>query len=647
MPRSGDAELMFALCGRLLRSVPPPCAPAGAAWFLLALLCWAVPAWSAQSPLGAGAGSPAAGLAPATKAQHPPAAASPAAPPQQAGQPAGHRAAIIVGGDRDYPPYEFIDRDGHPSGYNVELTKAIAEVMGMKVEFRLGAWSEMRTALQNGSVDVLEGMSYSEQRLSEVDFSLPHAIVNHAVFARKDSPRVNSLEELQGKTVAVHRAGIMHDFLRKQGFTGKLVLTDTPADALRQTAAGKTDFAIVAIVPGMYIIRELKLSNLIPVVRNVASHRYCYAVDKGNEELISRFNEGLAILKKTGQQQAIYEKWLGVLEPAPIEWHIVAKYAAIVVVPLVLLLGGFALWSRTLHRQVALRTADLTREIAERRHAEEELLLNQQQLVQADKMAALGILVSGVAHEINNPTGLILLDLPVLKRAHQDAVPILESYFEENGDFMLGGVPYSEMREEIPRLLDGMQEGAQRIKRIVHDLKDFARRDDAGDKVASDLNQVVQTALRLVEPTIRKATAHFTTDFGVGLPRFQGSGQRIEQVVLNLVLNACQALSDREQGIAVSTRLSADTQRLELKVQDQGGGIAPEHLARLTDPFFTTKRESGGTGLGLSVSAGIVKDHGGTLVFDSAPGRGTTVTLSLPALRETTAPSLDSMEWNT
>jgi polar amino acid transport system substrate-binding protein len=544
----------------------------------------------------------------------------------------------VVGGDRDYPPYEFLDRDGRPAGYNVELTKAIAEVMGMKVEFRLGAWSGMRQALQKGSVDVLQGMSYSEERLAEVDFSLPHTIVNHAVFARTDSPAVSSLAELEGRSVAVHRGGIMHDYLVQRGFTGRLVLTDTPADALRQTAAGKTDYAVVAIVPGMYLIRELKLVNLYPMVRNVASHRYCFAVDKGNEELISRFNEGLAILKKTGRQQAIYEKWLGVLDPAPLDLRSMMKYAAIVVVPLVVLLGGFALWSRTLHRQVALRTADLTREVAERRHAEEELLLNQQQLVQADKMAALGVLVSGVAHEINNPTGLILLDIPVLKRAHQDADRILREHYEEFGDFSLGGVPYSEMREEIPRLLDGMQEGAQRIKRIVHDLKDFARRDDAGDKAPSDLNQVVQTALRLVEPTIRKATSRLESSFAQGLPRFQGNAQRIEQVVVNLVLNACQALPDRERGVEVATRLSADGQRLELRVKDEGSGIAFEHLSRLTDPFFTTKRDSGGTGLGLSVSAGIVKEHGGTLSFESAPGRGTTVTLSLPALPEAARP---------
>ncbi|OHB28952.1 MAG: histidine kinase, partial [Desulfuromonadaceae bacterium GWB2_53_15] len=520
------------------------------------------------------------------------------------------------------------------SGYNVELTRAIAEVMGMKVEFRLGGWSEMRTALQSGRVDVLQGMSYSEERAGEVDFSLPHTIVNHAVFARSDSPNINSMAELEGKTVAVHRSGIMHDYLVKKGFSGKLVLTDTPADALRQLAAGKTDYAIVAIVPGMYIIRELKLTNLLPVVRNVATHRYCYAVDKGNTELLSRFNEGLAILKKTGQYQLIYNKWLGVLEPQDVDLRTIAKYAAVVVVPLVLLLGGFALWSRTLHRQVALRTADLTREIAERRHAEEELRLNQQQLLQADKMAALGVLVSGVAHEINNPTGLILLEVPTLKRFHTDAVKVLERYYQENGDFSCGGLPYSRMREEIPRSLEKLQDAGKRIKRIVDDLKDFARQGDSACNEIVDLNDVAQAAVRLVEPTIRKATVHFSAGYGTSLPTFRGNVQRIEQVLVNLILNACQALPDTGRAIELSTWHDPERGLVLFRLRDEGSGISPENLVRLTDPFFTTKRDMGGTGLGLSVSAGIVKEHGGTLEFDSPPGGGTTVTLALPVYEE-------------
>ena len=546
---------------------------------------------------------------------------------------ASDKQTVIVGGDRDYPPYEFMDRSGHPAGYNVDLTRAIADVMGMKVEFRLGSWSEMRDALNSGRVDVLQGMSYSAERATEVDFSVPHAVVNHAIFGRKDNPSVNSLEELKGKSVAVHRSGIMHDYLIRQGVGARLTLTDTPADALRMVASGKIEYAVVAIVPGMYMIRELKLTNLVPVVRNVATHRYCYAVRKGNAELLSRFNEGLAILKKTGQYDAIHNKWLGVVDTAVIDWWTISKYAAVVVVPLTLLLGGFALWSRTLHRQVALRTADLTREIAERRQVEEELRLNQQQLVQADKMAALGVLVSGVAHEINNPTGIILLEAPILKRFHTDASRVLERYYQENGDFTCGGLPYSRMRQEVPKSLEKIQDAGKRIKRIVDDLKDFARQDTTSCNEILDLNTAAQAAVRLVEPTIRKATRNFSVGYRKGLPQVRGNRQRIEQVLVNLILNACQALPDPERGIELTTWHDAFRGTVVLRLRDEGTGIAPEHLSRLTDPFFTTKQHQGGTGLGLSVSAGIVKEHGGTLEFQS-DGSGTTVTLTLPAYQK-------------
>jgi polar amino acid transport system substrate-binding protein len=538
---------------------------------------------------------------------------------------------IVIGGDRDYPPYEFIDKDGKPAGYNVDLTRAIAEVMGMQVEIRLGGWAEMRRALQDGTIDALQGMSWSQERAGEVDFSIPHTVVNHAIFARNNSPTVNSLDDLEERTVAVHRLGIMHDYLVRNIPQARLVLTDTPADAMRLVAAGKTDVAVVAIVPGMYLIRELKLDNVLPVVRNVATHRYCFAVEKGDSDLLSRLNEGMAILKKTGQYEKIYNKWLGVLEPQHVDLRTTAKYAAVVVVPLLLVLGGFALWSRTLHRQVALRTADLTREIAERRHAEEELRLNQQQLVQADKMAALGILVSGVAHEINNPTGLILLEAPTVKRFFGDASRILEQYYHENGDFTCGGLPYSRMREEIPRSLDKLQEAGKRIKRIVDDLKDFARQGDITCTEIVDLNSVVQAAVRLVEPSIRKATTRFSVSYGEHLPQFCGNAQRIEQVLVNLILNACQALTDTERAIELVTYCDIAQSTVTVRLRDEGSGISSEHLARLTDPFFTTKRDSGGTGLGLSVSAGIVKEHGGTMTFDSIPGSETVVTLTLPA----------------
>jgi polar amino acid transport system substrate-binding protein len=147
-----------------------------------------------------------------------------------------------------------------------------------------------------------------------------------------------------------------------------------------------------------------------------------------------------------------------------------------------------------------------------------------------------------------------------------------------------------------------------------------------------DVNAVAAVAVRLVDTSIRKATRHFTVELAEDLPRVRGNPQRIEQVIVNLLLNACQALPDPDRSVRLATRHDAARGEVMVEVTDQGVGIPPEDLPRLTDPFFTTKREMGGTGLGLSVSAGIVKEHGGTLEFRSTVGAGTTASLALPAI---------------
>jgi polar amino acid transport system substrate-binding protein len=232
---------------------------------------------------------------------------------------------------------------------------------------------------------------------------------------------------------------------------------------------------------------------------------------------------------------------------------------------------------------------------------------------------------------------LILLEVPTLKRAYADTSRILERYYQENGDFTCGGLPYSRMREELPRSLDKLLDAGKRIKRIVEDLKDFARQGDSTCDEIVDLNAVAQAAVRLVDPSIRKATTCFSAEYAPRLPRIRGNAQRIEQVLVNLILNACQALPDTNRCIQLTTGEEPARGTVFLRLRDEGSGISPENLARLTDPFFTTKRDQGGTGLGLSVSAGIVKEHSGTLDFESIPGSETTVTLALPIIKEETS----------
>jgi signal transduction histidine kinase len=267
----------------------------------------------------------------------------------------------------------------------------------------------------------------------------------------------------------------------------------------------------------------------------------------------------------------------------------------------------------------------LTSDITEKTRMGEEAIRN-------SRLASLGELAAGIAHEINNPNALILLNAELVQKSCAAAAPILQQHYQNNGDFPLGALNYSEMREELPHLFKEMLEGATRIKNIVHDLKDFSRNDttDINDKV--DMNEVVQAAIRLIGNTIKNSTHSFHAYYGKEMPVIRGNFQRIEQVVINLVMNACQSLSSKDSSVQISTHYDREKKSNCLRVRDEGIGIDPKILQHITDPFFTTKREQGGTGLGLSVTSRIVQDHSGTLDFHSPHGGGTTVTLSFPAI---------------
>lgn len=524
---------------------------------------------------------------------------------------------IIVGGDHNYPPHEFLDENNEPDGYNVEMTRAIARVMGLEVRIVLGPWDELREKLKKGEIDIIQGILKSSEREAYLDFSAPYAIVSQSIFARKGGRRNITLADLQGREVAVQRNGFMEEYLRRTSPDTVFVQTDTHVEALRLLAAGRHDFAVVAVPLGIYLQKKYQLSNIEPVSAPLTNAQYCYAVQKGNSEILDLFGSGLAILVNTGVQQELYAKWLGGEDRLQARLAQLLRLGVWVLAPLLLLIVGVVIWNTSLKRRVAERT----RELEER----------QQQLIQADKLASLGILTSGVAHEINTPNGIILMNMPVLQEAWEDASAILDRHLREHGDFPFGGLSYSRLREEFPAMLADMADGARRIRQIVNDLKAYARQEEPGGLAQLDLNEVVKNAVRLADVSLRKATNRARCDYAEDLPPILGNAQRLTQVAVNLIVNACQAIDSPDKAIEITTRHDKMTGQVILSVSDEGTGILPEHLPRLTDPFFTTKREAGGTGLGLSVSLSIVREHGGLLAFASEPGSRTTVTVTLPA----------------
>ena len=273
-------------------------------------------------------------------------------------------------------------------------------------------------------------------------------------------------------------------------------------------------------------------------------------------------------------------------------------------------------------------------DITEKARLEEEAALLHSKLIHANKMTSLGVLVSSVAHEVNNPNNFIMFNASLLTDAWRDALSVLSRHNRENGEFSLGGLPFSEMKDVVPKLLQGVSEGARRIKLIVDNLKDFARQDNAVTEAPVDMNKVVSDSVSMLASQIKRHTRAFSLDLAAYLPPVKGSYQQLEQVVINLIMNALQALPGKDRAVTVSTKPGPGEGYILITITDEGTGMSKEVMKKIMEPFFTTKLDTGGTGLGLSISYSIIKEHGGSMAFESAPGKGTKATVTLPVLHD-------------
>lgn len=271
----------------------------------------------------------------------------------------------------------------------------------------------------------------------------------------------------------------------------------------------------------------------------------------------------------------------------------------------------------------------ISRDISKRKQAEKEAEKQLEQLIHAGKMASIGRLVSGVAHEINNPNNFIMMNAPILKDIFKSIMPVLKSknVFEEKD--ILGGLEFHHLEEQIPTLFEGIVNGSDRISSIVKELKNYAQPNVMHKEKGVSINNIVKSSINLLAPQIRRSTNSFTVSLQKNIPLITCNKQNIEQVVINLLSNACQAILDKNKSITVETGYNITTENIEVVISDQGIGIPKSNLDYITDPFFTTKREQGGLGLGLSISSKIVQNHGGSLIFNSTEGKFTTVILSL------------------
>jgi signal transduction histidine kinase/ActR/RegA family two-component response regulator len=268
----------------------------------------------------------------------------------------------------------------------------------------------------------------------------------------------------------------------------------------------------------------------------------------------------------------------------------------------------------------------------EARHRRDAQMLreSQQQLHQAQKMETLGTLVAGVAHEINNPINLIMYNLPLLQKIWSDFLPIMLERKRSEPERKFGGFDYDFLADNLLQLVADMEMAANRVAKTVSDLKNYSRQSNVAEKVPLQINQAVKNALRLTKTTFRKSSVHIRLDLTDNLPDIEGNLQSIEQIILNILINAVQAIDHDRGEIEIATGFQVKDGRVYINIKDNGRGISPSIADKIFLPFVTDKHSEGGTGLGLSVTYSLVKAHEGEISFESRAGRGASFTVYLP-----------------
>jgi PAS domain S-box-containing protein len=263
-----------------------------------------------------------------------------------------------------------------------------------------------------------------------------------------------------------------------------------------------------------------------------------------------------------------------------------------------------------------------------------ELEQTYQQLIQRDKLATLGFLVSSIAHEINNPNSFISFNIPILQDYINDILPVLDSHSAKQSGFEICGLPYDEFREDVVNLLENMKHGSQRITETVGNLREYIGSQEEKEFKEVKLKTIIDKGVELC----RSKMNTFVSSFDVEIPnpslKISTIPQSLEQILINLLINAAQSADKPDSWVKLV--VASEREKPEwicIEIRDNGCGIESDNLPRIFDPFFTTKKQQAGLGLGLNITKKLAEEIGSTIEVDSQPNIGSCFRLIVPVHR--------------
>lgn len=650
---------------------------------------------------------------------------------------------LFVRGDYTYPPYEYLDEDGIPRGFNVDIIHAVATAMGIQVNIDLGPWEEVRRQAEAGEVDALIGMFNTPERDRLFDFSIPHLIASYAIFVR-DGSSIQSLADAKNAKIIVQMSDLGHDYLRKNGITANIIVKKDWQDVLVSLALGEGDCALVSRLQGAQLIRTLSLENLKSVGPPLIQRKYSIAVPQGSSALLAQINEGLSIIKETGEYDRIYDKWFGVYSDQELSYAKFLGYFFWILLPLVGVVIVAFLFTWTLQKQVKTKTSALNSELLERHRTEEVLRRRENQLQKifeilpvglwfADKNGdlgrgnAMGQQIWGVEAEVpfseygaikgcylpsrepidaddwaltktvqegatiigelleiesfdgkrktilnytaplkddnGDVDGAIVVNLDITQRTALER-QLLQSQKMEVVGTLAGGIAhdfnniltamlgYSEMAQDdcqpgsdLFNNLHEVLEAGNRAKGLVHQILAFSHRDNAERRLLQPAI-IVQETVAMLRPSL-PTTIEIKQNIDQISSLIFVNPSQINQVLMNLCTNAFHAMEATGGALDIALKeVNLDDKDfvhapqittgkfIQISISDSGAGIDPSIRDKVFEPYFTTKKVGKGTGMGLSIVHGIVKNCGGVITFDSEIGQGTTFHVYIPVAKK-------------
>jgi PAS domain S-box-containing protein len=254
----------------------------------------------------------------------------------------------------------------------------------------------------------------------------------------------------------------------------------------------------------------------------------------------------------------------------------------------------------------------------------------ERRLIQSEKMASLGILVSSIAHEINNPNNFVSFNIPILRDYAMEIVPYLDKFAEKNTDLEICNMPYPEFRRDIFKLIDNLENGSRRISTFVANLREYSQGGSMRAFSWLDLAVLIDKVLAIIQAELKMKVKIFNKSICTNLPEIYSDPHSIEQILINLLLNASQAVNGENSRVDLVVTPGDDNGGVVVEITDNGCGMDERTQNKIFDPFFTTKPAARGTGLGLYVCHNLIQALGGRIDVQSEPGKGATFRLLLP-----------------